>query len=246
MAENKGVLYGIGVGPGDPELLTVKAVRAIEAADVVISPTGKRGKPSIALRIAEPYIAKRQRCITMDFPMLSLSAEREALDAQWQENADAIQAILDRGENAVFLTLGDPMVYSTYSYVMAYLLARGLAVETVSGIPSFCNLAARLNIPLTQGEESLGVVGMTEPIEKVRAVLDAHQNIVVMKVSAGNAALAKELSARGLERHFVMVSNIGMDSQQVTTDIGALVGKVPYLSTVLIKKSGLGSFAASE
>ncbi len=246
MAENKGVLYGIGVGPGDPELLTVKAVRAIEAADVVISPTGKRGKPSIALRIAEPYIAKRQRCITMDFPMLSLSAEREALDAQWQENADAIQAILDRGENAVFLTLGDPMVYSTYSYVMADLLARGLAVETVSGIPSFCNLAARLNIPLTQGEESLGVVGMTEPIEKVRAVLDAHQNIVVMKVSAGNAALAKELSARGLERHFVMVSNIGMDSQQVTTDIGALAGKVPYLSTVLIKKSGLGSFAASE
>lgn len=246
MAESKGVLYGIGVGPGDPELLTVKAVRAIETADVVISPTGKMGKPSIAFRIAKPYIAEDKRCITMDFPMLSLSADRETLDARWQENADAIHAILERGESAVFLTLGDPMVYSTYSYVMAYLLQRGLAVETISGIPSFCNLAARLNIPLTQGEESLGVVGMTEPIERVRAVLDAHQNIVVMKVSAGNEALAKELSARGLEQHFVMVSDIGMTSQQVTTDIQALAGKVPYLSTVLIKKGGLGGFAASE
>ena len=71
------------------------------------------GKPSIAFRIAKPYIAEDKRCITMDFPMLSLSTDRETLDARWQENADAIHAILERGESAVFLTLGDPMVYLT-------------------------------------------------------------------------------------------------------------------------------------
>lgn len=235
--QKKGKLYGIGVGPGDPELLTVKAVKAIEAADVIISPTKKMGKPSIALQIAKPYIKPETKLVVMDFPMLSLSAERETLEKQWGENADQIQSMLNWGQNAVFLTLGDPMVYSTYSYVMEFLIDRGMEVETISGVPSFCSLAAHLNLPLTQGEESLGVVGMTQTEEEVDAVLDAHQNIVVMKVSANAKGLAKALRERHLEDHFVMISNIGMDSEKVTRDIADLEKKVPYLSTVLIKKA---------
>ena len=235
--QKKGKLYGIGVGPGDPELLTVKAVRAIESADVIISPTKKMGKPSIALQIAKPYIKPETKLVVMDFPMLSLSAERETLEKQWGENADQIQSMLNWGQNAVFLTLGDPMVYSTYSYVMEFLIDRGMEVETISGVPSFCSLAAHLNLPLTQGEESLGVVGMTQTEEEVDAVLDAHQNIVVMKVSANAKGLAKALRERHLEDHFVMISNIGMDSEKVTRDIADLEKKVPYLSTVLIKKA---------
>lgn len=235
--QKKGKLYGIGVGPGDPELLTVKAVRAIESADVIISPTKKMGKPSIALQIAKPYIKPETKLVVMDFPMLSLSEERETLEKQWGENADQIQSMLNWGQNAVFLTLGDPMVYSTYSYVMEFLIDRGMEVETISGVPSFCSLAAHLNLPLTQGEESLGVVGMTQTEEEVDAVLDAHQNIVVMKVSANAKGLAKALRERHLEDHFVMISNIGMDSERVTRDIADLEKKVPYLSTVLIKKA---------
>ncbi|MSS20477.1 precorrin-2 C(20)-methyltransferase [Pseudoramibacter porci] len=235
--QKKGKLYGIGVGPGDPELLTVKAVKAIESADVIISPTKKMGKPSIALQIAKPYIKPETKLVVMDFPMLSLSAERETLEKQWSENADQIQSMLNWGKTAVFLTLGDPMVYSTYSYVMEFLLDRGMEVETISGIPSFCSLAAHLNLPLTQGEESLGVVGMTQSEDEVAAVIDAHQNVVVMKVSANAAGLAKALRDRHLEDHFVMISNIGMDSEKVTRDIADLEKKVPYLSTVLIKKA---------
>ena len=235
--QKKGKLYGIGVGPGDPELLTVKAVKAIESADVIISPTKKMGKPSIALQIAKPYIKPETKLVVMDFPMLSLSAERETLEKQWGENADQIQSMLNWDQNAVFLTLGDPMVYSTYSYVMEFLIDRGMEVETISGVPSFCSLAAHLNLPLTQGEESLGVVGMTQTEEEVDAVLDAHQNIVVMKVSANAKGLAKALRERHLEDHFVMISNIGMDSEKVTRDIADLEKKVPYLSTVLIKKA---------
>lgn len=236
MSKKSGTFYGIGVGPGDPELLTVRAVRAIESADVIVSPTKKMGKPSIANRIATAYIPDDIEQMTMDFPMLSLSAERDKLEVQWQENADVIQKLLEAGKHVIFLTLGDPMVYSTYSYVMTYLIERGLPVETISGVPSFCNLAAQLNIPLTQGEESLGVVGMTQPIEEVRAVLDAHQNIVVMKVSANHEGLAAEIKARGLEKQFVMISNIGMDNQKITRDIADVEAKVPYLSTMLIKK----------
>jgi precorrin-2/cobalt-factor-2 C20-methyltransferase len=234
--KTKGKLYGIGVGPGDPELLTVKAVKAIESADIIISPTKKMGKPSIALRIADRYIKPETELVIMDFPMLSLSEERDKLEAQWGENADRIQQMLDDGKTAVFLTLGDPMVYSTYSYVMAFLLERGMAVETISGVPSFCSLAAHLNVPLTQGEESLGIVGMTQPEDEVNAVLDAHQNIVVMKVSANAKGLAEALRKRHLEQNFVMISNIGMDNEKITRNIEDLEGKVPYLSTVLIKK----------
>ena len=168
--------------------------------------------------------------------MISLSAERETLEKQWKENADEIEKILEEGKSVVFLTLGDPMVFSTYSYVMEYLLERGVEVVTLSGVPSFCNLAAQINVPLTQGEESLGIVAMTQPIEEVQQILDAHRNIVIMKVSADNKRLAEELEKRGLENSFVLVSNIGMENQSMIRDIEVLKGDIPYLSTLLIKK----------
>ena len=121
-------------------------------------------------------------------------------------------------------------------YVMEYLLERGVEVVTLSGVPSFCNLAAQINVPLTQGEESLGIVAMTQPIEEVQQILDVHRNIVIMKVSADNKRLAEELEKRGLENSFVLVSNIGMENQSMIRDIEVLKGDIPYLSTLLIKK----------
>lgn len=232
----KGTFYGLGVGPGDPDLLTVKAYKILQGADVIITPTKKMGKPSIAYKIVESHIAPMTEVVEMSFPMISLSEERETLKKQWKENADAIEEYLNAGKSVVFLTLGDPMVFSTYSYVMEFLLNREIEVVTLSGIPSFCNLAAQINVPLTQGEESLGVVAMTQPIEEIRQILDAHKNVVIMKVSANNAVLAEELIARGLENAFVLVSNIGMENQTIIRDIEVLKGKIPYLSTVLIKK----------
>ncbi|MDK2905497.1 MAG: precorrin-2/cobalt-factor-2 C20-methyltransferase, partial [Eubacteriaceae bacterium] len=233
---SKGIFYGIGVGPGDPDLLTVKAAKVLKECDVVITPTKKMGTDSIAFNIVKPHIEDLSKCLEMNFPMISLSAEREKLEIQWKQNADEIEDLLNQGKDVAFITLGDPMVFSTYSYVMEYLLDREIEVVTLSGIPSFCNLAAQLNIPLTQGEESLGVVAMTQPIEEIRQILDAHKNIVVMKISANNQLMAEELEARGLEKSFVLVSNIGMETQKVVTDINVLKGKIPYLSTMLIKK----------
>ena len=206
----KGIFYGLGVGPGDPDLLTVKAHKILQSADVIITPTKKMGKPSIAYRIVESHITDRTRVVEMSFPMISLSAERETLEKQWKENADEIEKILEEGKSVVFLTL--------------------------SGVPSFCNLAAQINVPLTQGEESLGIVAMTQPIEEVQQILDAHRNIVIMKVSADNKRLAEELEKRGLENSFVLVSNIGMENQSMIRDIEVLKGDIPYLSTLLIKK----------
>ncbi|HAZ06155.1 MAG TPA: precorrin-2 C(20)-methyltransferase [Acetobacterium sp.] len=236
-AAKKGIFYGIGVGPGDPDLLTVKAAKVLDACDAVITPVKKMGSTSVAFEIVKSHISDLSKVIEMNFPMISLSQEREALEKQWQENADEIEILLNQGKDVAFITLGDPMVFSTYSYVMEYLLKRNVEVVTLSGVPSFCNLGAQLNIPLTQGEESLGIVAMTQPEEEIRAILDAHQNIVVMKISANNAWMAAELEARGLEKSFVLVSNIGMETQQVIRDIEVLKGKIPYLSTLLIKKN---------
>jgi precorrin-2/cobalt-factor-2 C20-methyltransferase len=233
----KGIFYGIGVGPGDPDLLTVKAAKVLDACDAVITPVKKMGSTSVAFEIVKSHIADLSKVIEMNFPMISLSQEREALEKQWQENADEIEVLLNEGKDVAFITLGDPMVFSTYSYVMEYLLKRNIEVVTLSGVPSFCNLGAQLNIPLTQGEESLGIVAMTQPVEEIQAILDAHQNIVVMKISANNAWMAAELEKRGLEKQFVLVSNIGMETQQVVRDIEVLKGKIPYLSTLLIKKN---------
>ncbi|MGL6294381.1 precorrin-2 C(20)-methyltransferase [Eubacterium aggregans] len=232
----KGTFYGLGVGPGDPDLITVKSLKILQGADVIVTPTKKIGKPSIAYRIVESHIPQGTEVIEMNFPMISLSEERETLQKQWAENADAIEVMLKDGKDVVFLTLGDPIVFSTYSYIMEFLVERDIEVVTLSGIPSFCNLAAQVGIPMTQGEESLGVVAMTQPMEEIRAILDAHKNIVVMKVYADNAKLAEELKTRGLEKQFILVSNIGMDTQSVVRDIEVLAGKIPYLSTVLIKK----------
>ncbi|MGL4607549.1 MAG: precorrin-2 C(20)-methyltransferase [Eubacteriaceae bacterium] len=232
----KGVFYGIGVGPGDPDLLTVKAAKILKNCDVVITPIKKKGSPSVAFRIVESHISEHSKVLEMNFPMISLSEEREALEKQWKLNADEIEGIINTGKNVAFITLGDPMVFSTYSYVMEFLLEREIEVVTLSGIPSFCNLGAQLNIPLTQGEESLGIVSMTQPMEEIKKILDAHQNIVIMKISANNQGMAEELEKRGLENAFVLVSNIGMKSQKITRDIEVLKGKIPYLSTLLIKK----------
>jgi len=238
MAEiKKGIFYGIGVGPGDPDLITVKAAKILAKCDLVITPTKKMGSPSIAFNIVKSHILDLSKVLEMNFPMISLSEEREVLKKQWEENADEIEVLLNKGKDVAFITLGDPMVFSTYSYVMEFLLKRNVEVVTLSGVPSFCNLGAQLNIPLTQGEESLGVVAMTQPIEEIRAILDAHQNIIVMKISANNALMAQELEKRGLENAFVLVSNIGMETQNVVRDIEVLKGKIPYLSTLLIKKN---------
>lgn len=235
----KGIFYGIGVGPGDPDLLTVKAAKTLDRCDKIIAPTKKRGQASIAFTIVKDHIKDPTKLVEMSFPMISLSQEREKLQKIWKKNADQIEVLLNEGKNVCFITLGDPMVFSTYSYVMEFLLERGIEVVTLSGIPSFCNLAAQLNIPLTQGEESLGIVAMTQPFDEIKKILDAHKNIVVMKISANNVWMAEELEKRGLEKSFVLVSNIGMENQRISRDIEALKEKIPYLSTLLIKKEYL-------
>ena len=152
----KGILYGVGVGPGDPELLTLKAARLIGACDVLAIPHGDPAQ-CFAYRIvcgAAPE-AKDKPLLCIDMPMTRDAAAR---DAAYERGADAIAEKLEAGRTVVFVTLGDPSVYSTFAYLAERVQAKGYAVRRVPGVPSFCAAAAALGEPLCTDREELHLI----------------------------------------------------------------------------------------
>ena len=179
----KGKLYGVGVGPGNPELLTVKAVRVIQESDVVAVPRAGAGEQA-ALAIAAEYIGDKP-VLHCDMPM---TRDRAARDASHDRAADTICALLDEGKTVAFLTLGDPSVYSTCWYVHRRVAARGYAVEMVPGVPSFCAAAAALGRALCEVDEMLHIIPASHGA--LDAALDLPGGKVLMK--AGKAILDRK------------------------------------------------------
>ncbi len=138
-----GKLYGIGVGPGDPELLTLKAVRLIQECDVLAVP-GLKKEETAAYQIVRQAVpeAAGKECLTLDMPM---TKNREKLENSHEKAFLTLKTALDQGRNIAFLTLGDPCIYSTYNYMHQMALEAGYETEIVSGIPSFCAVSAKLN-----------------------------------------------------------------------------------------------------
>ena len=146
-----GKLYGVGVGPGDPELLTLKALRLVKEAEVIALP-GQVPEDTVAFKIVEgayPELGKKE-LLAVPFPM---SKDPEVLKSYHDAGAEKVKAVLDQGKDVVFLTLGDPTVYSTYLYIHHRLVAQGYETEIVCGITSFCAVSARLNTGLVEKAE---------------------------------------------------------------------------------------------
>lgn len=225
---SKGVLYGIGIGPGDPDLLTIKAVKILKIADVICVPKSKE-QASTALSIVDKYLQKNALVESMEF---SMSKDVQKRIECRKENARQIEQKLDKGQTVVFLTLGDPMFYSTYSYVLEYLKS-DYQVETIPGIYSFSAISSLLSLPLCKGDEKLAVVSSFD--EDVQKMLQIAETLVCMKVSAYHEKLYTYLK-RNTEYNFVMITNAGKDTQEVFNNIDILEDKVPYFSTAIIQK----------
>lgn len=233
----KGKFYGIGVGPGDPDLITLKGVKVLNKVDIVISPESVKGKGSIAFNIAEEHLGEDIEILKLTFPM---TYDEEILNDIWNNNAEIILEKLNEGKNIAFLTLGDPMVYSTYMYMLNALKNKNVEVETIPGITSFCATASQTNIPISKGDETICILPLRKGCENLDYVLDNFDNIIVMKPSHDNKLLAQKLTQKKLDNKFVMVSKCGTNEQEITYDIDRLKNdKVPYLSTVIIKKEGI-------
>ena len=224
---DKGVLYGIGIGPGDPELITLKAINALKNADIIYVPKSKE-QQSTALAITQAYIANEARVEQLEFPM---SRDIEVRKAARQRHAETIAKQLSSGLNVAFLTLGDPMLYSTYSYILEHL-DRCHKVVTIPGIYSFSAISNTLNSPLCKGDESLAVICALGNHEK--ALLQTASTVVCMKLSAYSNELYHYLQANS-PCEFSMVTDAGKTTEKIHASISALKENVPYFSTAIIK-----------
>lgn len=233
-----GVFYGVGVGPGDPELLTVKAIQVIREADVIIAPKTEKKEDSTALTIAEPFLKESVQIVKLVFPMVFNS---ETLSEAWENNKNIILELLAAGKKVVFLTLGDPMFYSTYIYVFRLLENCGYPIRTVPGVPAFCAIGSRLGYPLVEGNDVLSIIPATIPEDKLEQALEMADNVVLMKVYKNCSQVVEKLRAHGLADNAVMISRCGLDDEQVIRDLSDIGDqKINYLSTILARRNKPG------
>ena len=223
-----GKLYGIGVGPGDPELLTLKAVRLLRECDVVAAPDGERTAYQIARRFAEgkPTL----------FCSLPMTRDKAAMAESHKAAADAVCATLDEGKTVAFLTLGDPSIYSTYWYIHRLIAARGYAAELVPGVPSFCAVAAALGDGLCEGSDRLLIVPASH--RDVGDCLTVDANYVFMKAGREIGKLRDTLAEHGLLDRSAMVENCGMAAERVYPRFADAPGESGYFSVVVVKRDG--------
>lgn len=230
----KGKLYGVGVGPGDPELLTIKAKRILEQVDCIAVPKSSEGKESLALTIAKGAVELNKEIVELVFPM---SFEAKLLEDSWDKAVEGIKSKLDEGKDVAFLTLGDPTVYSTYMYIHKILDRKGYSTEIIPGITSFCASAARAGISLGENRETIAVVPSAYDCEELDSILDTFDNVILMKVSKKISLLQEKLMENGLENNAVLVSKCGLEGEMVEFDLDNIdEEKLSYFSTVIVKK----------
>lgn len=213
-AISPGTLYGIGVGPGSPDLLTLRAVSVLGRVAVVLAAASTRNEYSTALAIAKPHLPATVRVEHIAFPM---TRDKATLAKAWEENAHTVAAILEQGESAAFLTLGDPLMYSTFGYLMRTLapLYPHIPVEVVPGITSFQAAAAKTRTVLCESEENFMLLSGVMDAENLGNCLDIADNAAVLKTYRTlpeiKAALADRPDKAGL-----FVSRLGLDGETVT------------------------------
>lgn len=228
-----GKLSGIGVGPGDPELLTIKAVRVINEADVVFTASSAKREYSLALEIARPHLSRDAVIRSLAFTMTS---DRAATEAAWDANAAEIASVLKEGKKAAFLTLGDPTTYSTFGYILNSLkkLLPDADIETIPGITSFHAAAARLNRTLVEGEESLLITSGAYGGEQLKKIGAHVEKLVLMKayknISLNNMALKKT----GFFGNSVAISKCGRDGEEIIENIAELEDREPDYWTLIL------------
>lgn len=235
-----GTLYGIGVGPGDPDLLTLKAARILETVPTLALPKSVSDGASLALEVVEPVLARRRdpvHRIELVFPM---TKDRAVLEEARNANARVLESALRLGDVA-FISLGDILFYSTFGNLLEGLapILPGLAVEVVPGITSVSGATALLGTPLVQGAESAALVPATYRPEDLGAILDLHETVVLMKIHRVFPQVLELLKERGLADRAVYLGEIGTARQEIVRDIGRLVGRtLPYMSLLIVRKSG--------
>lgn len=230
-------IYAVGVGPGDPELLTRKAERIISHCSVVCAPTGAADAASYALSIVEHLLDRsRQEILTRIFPMMKKGPE---LEAAWEEVANEIIARIDQGEDVAFITIGDPCLYSTFLYLYRIITAKraDIPVEIIPGISSINAAAAAAGIPLGIASDRIAILPATYEDYELRKTLKEFDTVVLMKVSRVFDRVYGLLQELGLIDDAVFIRRVGSSQQEVVFDISTLLGReLDYLSMLIVRR----------
>lgn len=227
---NKGIFYGVGVGPGDPELLTLKAVRAIEHCDIIATPkTG--GEKTLALDIARGEVDfSRKTIIELDFLMIR---DKVQLQKNHAENAMKIIEYLERGQDVAMLNLGDISIYSTFSYILEIICEHGFDAVLIAGVPSFCAVAAKLQTSLTEMKKPLHIIPAGH--DCLEESLDLMGTKILMKTGSALPKVKQELRARGIYEKASLVQNCGLANEKICKSLDDADEDAGYFTTIIVK-----------
>ncbi len=221
---NMGTLYGIGVGPGDEELLTLKAVNIIKKCEVIVAPSAKDGDRSIAFDTAKNFVDESKEVIIKHFPMGGKEQEGKIFEA-----FKTIEERLNEGKNVAFLTIGDPFVYSTYIYLLDHIKNKGYKTETVPGITSFCAAASLAGQSIVIGDERVLIL----PASQVDKITD-EKFVVIMKVYRKEENVLNVLEEKGFK--YVCVKRAYREGQEILKNREDILKSRDYMSLIIAQR----------
>ncbi|MBW7898636.1 Cobalt-precorrin-2 C(20)-methyltransferase [Candidatus Brocadiaceae bacterium B188] len=230
-----GNFHGIGLGPGDPELLTLKAIHVIRGADRIFVPKSDTKEESMALEIVKDYVEEK-KIIEQIYPM---TKDKSLLNTAWRKAAEEVCTEIRNGYDVAYLTLGDPMTFSTYIYLLRYLLTMlpEHAIHTVPGITSYNAAACMANYPLLTGDERMAVIPVPKDIAELRPILETFDTVVLMKVAKKLDEVIQLLEEINLTEHALFASYIGQKDAYLTYDLVSLKGSGRgYMSVLIVKR----------
>ena len=225
----KGVFYGVGVGPGDAELMTLKAQRVLRECPVLAVPNS--GASAAALNIVRAAVDISDKTI-LDIPM-PMTRDREKLDSAHDEAAEKIIRELEQGRDVAMPNIGDVSVYASCAYLLGRVAAAGFETHMIPGVPSFCAAAARLDMSLTTAKKPLVII--PGDAESMDALLEIDGTKVLMKSGKSIADTVKKLENLNLANGARAVENCGMENERVIRDVRELTSGAGYFTTIIIK-----------
>ncbi len=238
-----GRLYLVGIGPGDPELMTCKAVRILESTEVWVAPKAKKNGSSSAVQIASGQVALNgKEVLEFCFPMKKVRMGQDhdpEVEQGWHQAAETVLHHLEQGRDVAFPTLGDPSLYSTAFYLLAVLqeLRPELPVTIIPGITAMAACSANVCSPLGLGDDVVSIVPAAFDDERLRGILQTFDAVVLMKVFRKLPRIIGLLDELGLTDQAVLIERCGMEDQQIYTDIReAADKKLHYFTTLLVRK----------
>ncbi|MEQ6355967.1 precorrin-2 C(20)-methyltransferase [Lysinibacillus sp. M3] len=233
---NLGILYGLGVGPGDPELITVKAFRVIQESPVIAYPKKLKGSKSYAHRIVDVYINPEEKdMLGLVFPM---TKDEAVLEREWTKSVQLVYEKLQEGKDVAFVTEGDPLLYSTFIHMMKLMqdMHPEVEIRTVPGISSFNGSASRLGIALADGDDRVAIVPAHDDYEAMREAIESHDAVVFIKVAKVIDLMLEVLRDLDLLDKASVVTKVTSD-EEIIWDVRELDGvDLEYLTLMVVRK----------